>query len=203
MAKKYYRKKRRKKGNDLDIFIGLFAVGIIYGIFKDAGNVLNTIAPFLITILAVVIAIFVLRKVYLYKKEQEKLNRKLSIDELLYTYKTKPTDFEHYVANVYKKLGYKTEVTPPSNDGGKDIIMFKAGQKYIVEVKLYNHHNWINREQMQKLHSVTIDENAKGIFVTTSSFKKTAIEWAKKSNIDLVDGQELAKLINSINNKNI
>ena len=37
----------------------------------------------------------------------------------------KPTDFEHLVESLYFEIGYLTEMTKPSHDGGRDIIATK------------------------------------------------------------------------------
>ena len=45
--------------------------------------------------------------------------------------------FEREVGLVFKRMGYKVEVTRGSGDGGVDIIMYKDGLKYIVQCKHY------------------------------------------------------------------
>lgn len=45
--------------------------------------------------------------------------------------------FEREVGLVFKRMGYRTEVTRGSGDGGVDIIMYKDGLKYIVQCKHY------------------------------------------------------------------
>ena len=37
-----------------------------------------------------------------------------------------PREFEYFVADVFRSLGYKVQVTSGSNDGGKDIILYKG-----------------------------------------------------------------------------
>lgn len=130
------------------------------------------------------------------ESKQEYLRSCRSINNLLSKFKNKPTDFENYVANVFSYLGYKTVVTPPSKDEGRDIEMFKDGIKYAVEVKLYSKDNKITREKIQKLQGAMINCKAdKGVFVTTSSFTKDAIEYGQKHGITLINGESFVKLI--------
>lgn len=127
-----------------------------------------------------------------------------TIDSLLERYNENPTDFEYYVADLYHLMGYKTKVTSRTNDGGKDIIMWKDGRKSVVEVKLYAIKKPIGRPMIQKLHSAMIDSEAdEAIFVTTSYFTKQAIIFANKFQIRMIDGKELTKLIKSVNNQKI
>ena len=123
-----------------------------------------------------------------------------TIDDIIKKYRKNPTQFEEYVASLYHNLGFgRITVTPPSNDGGKDIVMYKDTEKYVVEVKLYAADNKIGREKIQKLHSAMIDSKAdRAIFVTTSDFTAPARDYAKKFDIDLVNGLELVELIQSI-----
>lgn len=46
-----------------------------------------------------------------------------------------PIAFEEYMANLFIKYGYEVEQTPPTNDGGKDLILKYDGVKYYVECK--------------------------------------------------------------------
>lgn len=154
--------------------------------------------PYVGVILAVVATIVFLMIRY----NKRTLARKYStIDELLEVYGDKPTDFEHYIANLYSLLGFRTKVTPAANDMGKDIEMWKDDNKYVVEVKLYSPHNKIGREKIQKLHSAMIDSDAdRAIFITTSGYTSSAVDYAHKFGIELLDGHKTVDLINSVKN---
>jgi restriction system protein len=151
----------------------------------------------LLTIPVVAILLF-----YYMKKQSKKelVRRYQAIDSLLDKYKGKETDFEYYVAYLYELLGYKVKVTPPSNDGGKDIVMWRNSLKAVVEVKLYAKSNKVSRPMIQKLHSAMIDcEADEAIFVTTSEFTEPAIKYAEKFNIQAVNGNKLVRLIDRVN----
>lgn len=96
-------------------------------------------------------------------------------------------------------MGYKTKVTSPTNDRGKDIIMWKNNTKYVVEVKLYAIKYKVGRPKIQKLHSAMIDSDADvAIYVTTSDYTEPAKKYAEKFKIKLINGQHLVKKINII-----
>lgn len=149
----------------------------------------------------IVIALYFFVK---YKQEVIMARRFHSIDSLLEEYKSNPYEFEHYIADLYHLMGYKTVVTSKTNDRGKDIIMWKNGLKYVVEVKLYAKERNIDRPKIQKFHSAMIDSDADGaIFVTTGGFNKNAKLYAEKFHIQIIDGYELIKLIEKVNQKYI
>ncbi|CAG9613400.1 hypothetical protein BACCIP111899_02615 [Bacillus rhizoplanae] len=107
-----------------------------------------------------------------------------------------PFDFEELVADIFRKRGYKAQVTSRSNDGGKDIILRRNGQVAFVECKRYNAKKKVGRPDMQKFHSALVDANAnKGYFVTSNEFASTAQEYAKGKGIQLIDGIKLLEMM--------
>lgn len=129
--------------------------------------------------------------------EQELLSSKETVRTLQQRFFQNPTEFEHYVAMVFSALGYEDiTVTSKSNDGGKDIIMYKEGRKCVCEVKLYSAQYKIGREKIQKLHSAMLDCDAEhAVFVTTSDYTDTARAYAGKHGIDLINGFLFNRLI--------
>ncbi len=110
-----------------------------------------------------------------------------------------PRDFEIFVADMYRHTGYHTEVTPQSNDNGKDIILTKNKAIIYVECKMYAEGNNIGRPPLQKLHgAMSKDKVERGMFVTTSAFTKTAQDYVNGTGIELVDGYDLLKIIGKV-----
>ena len=106
-----------------------------------------------------------------------------------------PYEFETFMAQYFRSEGFAVQQTKRTNDGGKDLILHKNGQLYYVEVKRYSRSNRIQRPLIQKLVGACYPAKAKGIFVTTSYFSKGAIDEARRSNVQLIDGQRLMKLL--------
>ncbi|WP_144466515.1 restriction endonuclease [Bacillus nitratireducens] len=106
-----------------------------------------------------------------------------------------PREFEYFVADFFRSLGYKVQVTSGSNDGGKDIILHKGNEMKFVEVKRYTKSS-IGRPFIQKLHSAIVDADAVGgYFVTLSHFNKNARQYAANKNIELIDGDKLIHMM--------
>lgn len=66
-----------------------------------------------------------------------------NIDDIISAFEDRPTDFEDFCADMFRTLGWMSETTPPTNDGGYDISMRgETGATAIVECKCYarNHH---------------------------------------------------------------
>lgn len=97
-----------------------------------------------------------------------------------------PSDFEEYVAGLFRLYGYKADVTPATNDGGKDIILKYDNRRYYVECKHFTD-GAVGREIIQKLVGAgVVDGNVDGYIVATSScFNDNAINCMEKSTVPL------------------
>lgn len=108
-----------------------------------------------------------------------------------------PVEFETFVSNLLKDLGFSVSQTPPTNDGGKDIVAHKDGKTYYIECKHFSE-GAVGREIIQKLIGAgMIDGNVDGFIVVTSSyFNSNAIECAEKfKNLLLWDLEDIMYLI--------
>ena len=119
--------------------------------------------------------------------------------------KISPRDFENVVADLFEKQGYAVEQTPYVNDGGKDIILRKNGQVFFVECKQHSDSNTVGRPMLQKLVGAMHGFATKGFFVTTGTFTSSAVEYAKITNIELINQSSLVKMFQMVNqpNKNL
>lgn len=113
-----------------------------------------------------------------------------------------PASVEEMMSFLLEKLGYgdkstgTLKVTKQSNDGGVDILCSRdmlGVEKIVVQVKRWK--DTVGRPEIQKLEGVRSGSRAAyAIFITTSSFSAGAIEEAKRSNIELIDGDRLAEI---------
>ena len=109
-------------------------------------------------------------------------------------------EFEDYVSNILRNMGFEIEQTTYSNDGGIDIVanynkpIFSG--RYIVQCK-----NWqgnVGAPEIRDLYGVVMDQRAnKGILITPSDFTEQAYEFAKGKNIELINGVVLRTLSDS------
>lgn len=126
-------------------------------------------------------------------------------DELLTKLrKTDPYVFEHMMIELMTRMGYKGAdgeafVTQKSNDGGIDGILNQDAlglRKIYVQVKRYAEDNTVGRQTISQFHGdLDLQGAGSGVFITTSSFTRSAEEAGKKFNIRLIDGEALTKLM--------
>ena len=134
------------------------------------------------------------------------INNQLA-DELYETImNNSPRFFEDLVVKLLIKMGYgglddkSGHVTPYTNDGGIDGIIDEdvLGLSQIhIQAKRHKKENKISNETMKNFAWTVEHNNPKGVFITTSSFTKGAIDVANESSakIILIDGEKLTKLM--------
>ena len=120
------------------------------------------------------------------KIEQERLVRKKELEE-----KRKKKEFwfgldgletEDELNKVFEKLGYKTELTPLSNDEGLDHIL--DGE---IVVQTNNQKKGVGRPDLQRFWGSWKDFHKKGIFVSIHGFSENCKEFVKDKPILLYD----------------
>jgi len=108
-------------------------------------------------------------------------------------------EFEFLVGALFESLGYETEVTSETADMGIDVWATNEDARVAIQAKQYQRGNTVGRETLQKLSSTLAKGDADRIIVvTTSSFARTAEEWAKDfgQEIELIDGNKLVDMLN-------
>jgi restriction system protein len=109
--------------------------------------------------------------------------------------------FECLVERLYDSMGYETRLTPPSKDGGRDIIATKRKPGRLeharIECKFYNEEA-VGLGVVQRLLGVVSGEKVnKGVVVTTSRFSKTAVKYVEQNpRLELINGDLLILLMN-------
>lgn len=107
-------------------------------------------------------------------------------------------EFEDYISNLFRRLGFEVEATNYSNDGGVDLVatfnqpIFSG--KYIIQCK-----NWtgpVGQPEVRDLYGVVMDQRAnKGILITPSDYTQQAYDFANGKNIELINGPTLRGLL--------
>jgi restriction system protein len=111
----------------------------------------------------------------------------------------KPRDFEILINKLYIKMGYKTVLTPPQKDGGRDIKANRDtvgnSERLLIECKRYN--NTVGVEYVRSLLGVVKDEKAnKGVLIATGRFSKEARLFGERNSMELISGGQLVVLLN-------
>lgn len=138
------------------------------------------------------------------KDEHLKHVNNIKQDLLDFILNSEPSFFEKMVVELLLKMGYGWDdkesgiVSGGVNDEGIDGIVYEDElhlSKIYIQAKKYRDKN-IGRPEMQQFVGA-MENNLKGVFITTSKFAKNAIEYIEKSskNIALIDGEKLTELL--------
>lgn len=116
-----------------------------------------------------------------------------------------PSFFEQLVVDLLLAMGYGSDdlsgkAIGKSHDGGIDGIIYEDEfglSKICIQAKRYDSSNKIGNEPLQKFVGA-MQSIQKGVFITTSSFTKSALAFAKEQqqkSLKLIDGDLLAELM--------
>lgn len=108
----------------------------------------------------------------------------------------KPYEFESYIAEMFKKLGYNAEAVGKSHDGGVDVVIEKDGVKGYVQCKKYIT-STVAVGDVRDFYGALADKlvNGQGYFITTNKFTLEAKKFADDKPIELVDGFDLVRYV--------
>jgi len=108
-----------------------------------------------------------------------------------------PERFEELVADMFRKEGYAATLTPQQADHGIDIVLrVPNGEKEIVQCKRYI--GQVGEPVVRDFYGALLHENAvRGYIVTTGSFTPQAVTWARGKPIELIEGQQLSRMVQS------
>jgi restriction system protein len=116
-------------------------------------------------------------------------------------FKADPRQFEQLVSTLYRRMGYKTELTKPTHDGGRDVIAerLQSGEKERSLIQCKRTGKNVGVGQVRSLLGVVSNERAtKGVFVCTSRFTPAAKKLADENRrLELIDHEDLQMLLNA------
>lgn len=109
---------------------------------------------------------------------------------------------EELVAKLLAAMGYRSELTKRSADGGIDIVAIKdepiSGGTYLIQCKDWS--SPVGEPVLRDLYGLVVAEAAnKGIIITTGSFTKSAEQFAQGKQLELIDGSQLNALAAQFN----
>lgn len=107
-----------------------------------------------------------------------------------------PKEFEEFIAFLFSKLGYKTEIIGGPRDGGIDVIARKDGKTNYIQCKKYISSK-VSLSAVRDFYGAIANKlaNSKSFFVTTNTFTLEAENFAEDKPIELIDGFALLKYI--------
>jgi restriction system protein len=128
--------------------------------------------------------------------EIEDTTKDFILKRLAQELKGKP--LEDFVAHLLNAMGYRTRVFPEGPDGGIDIIAHKDELGFeppIIKVQVKSSEGNIGDPVVSALYG-KVASNEFGLLVTLGTFTNQAKNFARsKSNLRLIDGEELVDLI--------
>ena len=108
-----------------------------------------------------------------------------------------PYEFEHYVADCFRRIGYTATVTKGSGDGGIDIHIERGGQRGAVQCK--RHSSKLGPSPCRELFGVMKANRYKfGFLVCPSGFSDGAFEFSRRAGIGLVGFKRLNEMSDGI-----
>lgn len=124
-------------------------------------------------------------------------------------------EFEYFIIGKLRKQGFAAQGTKASGDGGIDIVaVWQGGQSkdgwlianpihgrtYLIQCKRYEAQHTIGQPILREFYGAMkgADASAKGIFITTSRFTDSAVEYATRMGIQLVDGPTLDSILSRL-----
>ena len=122
-------------------------------------------------------------------------NAALTVEQM---YALSPKAFEHYVAGLFRRKGYRVAVRGRSGDHGVDLELKSSdGRRAVVQCKRYK--DTVGEEVVRGLFGTMLHEGVQHAFlVTTAEISDAARVWAAGKPITLIDGATVVQVAEAI-----
>ena len=129
---------------------------------------------------------------------EEKLSRnpdkRISVDQIEHL---NGFEFEQLIGELFRKAGFKVNVTKKSGDQGADLIVEKDGVSTAIQTKKYA--GSVGNTAVQEIvAAMKYYDCDKSMVITTGKFTKGAFELASRNGVRLIDKKGLDELFDSI-----
>ncbi|WP_206335513.1 restriction endonuclease [Natronolimnobius sp. AArcel1] len=109
-------------------------------------------------------------------------------------------DFEHFIGDLWERMGWETEVSTAAADKGVDVTAEKATpyeQTLLIQAKRYGPNTTVGSPEVQQYASLRHQYHGvdKVLLVTTNGYSRQAKELADQLNVKLINGDELVQLV--------
>jgi len=107
-----------------------------------------------------------------------------------------PSDFEDFIAQLFKANGYEVKQTTYSGDYGADLLLTVAEEKIAVQIKRYSKDTKVGVKDINQIVGAKDYYRCdKARIITTSSFTKPGEKLALRTRTDLWDWDKLQRYI--------
>lgn len=110
-------------------------------------------------------------------------------------------EFEQFLFELFRKIGYECELTP-HNDQGVDLIVTHNRRKFAIQAKLYSDKVG-NHAVMEVLGGMKYWDCDKGIVITNRDFSDEARKLAQKTGIELWERERLFEIVDKYWNREV
>jgi len=100
-------------------------------------------------------------------------------------------EFEELIGDLWSEMGYSTQVTPPTKDGGYDVEAKNDEERILIEAK--RHQDPVGINVVRKAAGLLEFEEADKVTVVISSRFTRTVEASER--VELVDGEQLCDLL--------
>jgi Holliday junction resolvasome RuvABC ATP-dependent DNA helicase subunit len=110
-------------------------------------------------------------------------------------------EFERLITSLLSSMGFTAAMTKASGDGGVDIEATLdrpiVGGRYLVQCKRFGPETLVGSPTVREFYGALVADRraVKGILITTLGFTPQARDFAENLPIELIDGEQLARLI--------
>ncbi len=109
-------------------------------------------------------------------------------------------DFEHFIGDLWERMGWQTDVSTAAADKGVDVTAKKASpyeQTLLIQAKRYGPNTTVGSPEIQQYASLRHQYHGvdKVLVVTTNGYTGQAKDLAENLNVKLIDGDELVQLV--------
>ena len=131
-----------------------------------------------------------------FEEERKIINAKMNYNNI-----ETGSQFEVYLENLFKMLGYKVKHTGKTGDQGADLILKHRDKVYVVQAKYYS--KKLDNTPVQEVIGAIKYYNAQyGVVVTNNYFTDGAKKLAIANRVILIDSDDLHRIIDGIYEKN-
>lgn len=103
---------------------------------------------------------------------------------------------EHIIAEIFIGMGFDAALTPPSKDGGKDVVIHHQGKDYLIEIKHWKAPNKVGSSYLSDfLHVIAKEKGHGGLYLSTSGYCSNAFESLKTIDRIKVSYQGAPKIV--------
>ncbi len=162
-------------------------------------NMLSSISAMLSPVFAAMVGLIWIISLLKKTEDGQRLERQTGIESIRHL---SWREFEHLLAEAFRRQGYSVRDTGPGADGGVDIVLYKDSGTTLVQAKQWK--AWkVGVKVVRELFGIQAARDADAaILVTSGCFTNDAQQFAQDNGIKLIDGAALERMIADVQRSN-